>query len=73
MITVKNKTKHRKYSIVCTSFFIAEGLYNYSCYLSPFPRPAASISLNHVKGILVFLEEGDLLNQISLQNSSKII
>lgn len=41
MITVKNKTKHRKYSIVCTSFFIAEGLYNYSCYLSPFPRPAA--------------------------------
>lgn len=54
MITVKNKTKHRKYSIVCTSFFIAEGLYNYSCYLSPFPRPAASISLNHVKGILVF-------------------
>lgn len=41
MITVKNKTKHRKYSIVCTSFFKAEGLYDYSCYLSPFPRPAA--------------------------------
>lgn len=62
MIIVKNKIKYRKYFIVCILFFIVEGLYNYLCYLLLFLRFVVSISLNYVKGILVFLEEGDLLN-----------
>lgn len=62
MIIVKNKIKYRKYFIVCILFFKVEGLYNYLCYLLLFLRFVVSISLNYVKGILVFLEEGDLLN-----------
>lgn len=37
----KEQNKTQKIFHCMYFIFIAEGLYNYSCYLSPSPRPAA--------------------------------